>query len=270
MPQLPELPNETLRQIITSIHVDDIDSFASCSKHLRLLCGPVLQLHMERKREYSTISFGCEDQGSSPHAVMLMQEMLENPMTTLYPKKIIIEDCVETVIEYKDWFKWHTDDREVPDIKEALARCSSILSPMLDGCPYIETSSKGQWKQEIFEGNEYTAVAFLITMLPNLMSITISGTGLYFYQLMDIVSEIAAAKRMTPESFHPLQMLDTVRLEPQGDYTACYDLFEAFTELPSMRLLAGKTIDGCGCGWSNMNGKRIDDEDKNGHGQDVT
>lgn len=50
MSRLLSLANEMLVQIVASTDVEDIDSFSSCNKHMRLLFGDVLQLHMERKK----------------------------------------------------------------------------------------------------------------------------------------------------------------------------------------------------------------------------
>lgn len=263
MLRLLDLPNETLLQITTSTHVDDINSFASCSKHMRLLFGPVLQLHMERKRKYSRIGLGRpHSQIRSPHAIMLLRDIFESPAITLYPADVVIGDCEENLEYWPDWSEWHHEEGKA-EISEAIAQCSGVLSAKLDGCPYIEKSDKPQWKEEICAGNEYTAVAFLIRMLPNVKSITISDATIYPDRLVEIVSKIAAAQRIAPEIFHPLQKLDTVRLERcSNNFEACYDIFEPFAELPSVRTLAGRKVEGWDCDWSGQNENTSDDEDE--------
>lgn len=81
MPQLLDLANETLLQVIACIHVEDIESLSSCNMDIRSLFRPVLQLHTERgKKNYSTTSFGrSHSQIRHPHPVMLLRDSLECP-----------------------------------------------------------------------------------------------------------------------------------------------------------------------------------------------
>ena len=240
MPQLLGLPNETLLQIIASTHVEDIESFSSCNKQMRLLFGPVLQLHVERKRRYSKIELGRpHTHVRSPHAVMLLRDVLESPMIAHYPTEIVVRDCVE---ELGDWPEERGEEGKA-EISAAITQCTGMLSADLNGCPYLGSSEPHRWKQEICEGDEDTTAAFLVALFPNLKSITISDAKFRPDRLVRIVSEIAVAHRKFPESFHPLRKLNSVRLERCcASFQARYDVLGPFAELQSVRKMTGKMV----------------------------
>lgn len=264
MPQLLDLPNEILLQIIAPTNVEDIESFSSCNKRIRLLFGPVLQLHMERKIKYSKTELGCsQTQTRFPHAIMLLRDVLESPAVALYPRTVVIGDCVNVSDNYwPDRVPAHRQEA-ILEIKDAIARCTELLSAHVDACPYIPMSDKLGWKGEICNGNEFTALAFLIMLFPNLKSITISDVRFYLGRVSDAVKNIAAAQQDLRESIHPLQKLTTVRLERSSQgFQAWFDFLEPFADLESVRHLAGRMVHGLTRDWGNWYDDDDFDEDK--------
>ena len=261
MRQLLDLPNETLLQIIAPTNIEDIDSFASCNKHMRLLFGPILQPHMEKKRKHSLTELGQPNSRiGSPHAVMLLCDVLQSPDIAHYPMKIVIGDCVDRVGARPDW-SFARRMKGMTEIRDAIAQCTDLLSAKLDDCPYIKKSDMQDWKQEICAGNERTAVAFLITLFPNLKSIIISDASSHPNRLLEVVSKIAAVQQKIPESFHALQKLATVRLEGSSEaFYTHYDLFKPFAALKSVRKLAGTMVQSWECDWDNEDEDKSDDE----------
>ena len=266
MPHLLGLPNETLLQIIASTDVEDIESFSSCSKHIRLLFGPVLQLHMERKRRFSKIELGRpHTHVTSPHAIMLLRDVLESPAIAQYPTKLVIGDCVDKRYDWPDWLKERQEEWE-NEISAAITQCTGILPAKLYDCPYIRQSEMQDWKLEICGGDEETIAAFLVTLFPNLKSIAISDTKIYPIRLVEVVSKIAVAHRSSPDSFHPLQKLNSVRLERCCVvFGAWYHVLEPFAELRSVRKISGNMVQGCGDDWGIEEDNESDDEDEDGY-----
>ena len=266
MAQFLDLPNEILLQIIAPTNVEDIGSFSSCNKRKRLLFGDVLQLHMARKTKYSKTVLGFrQTQIRAPHAVMLLRD-LENPTLARYPTKVIIGDCVNTLDQWRNWFPARRQEG-ILKIQDAIAQCTDLLSDKLDACPYIgdpdfSMFETQRWMEEICEGNEHTAVAFLITFFPNLKSITVSDARFCPSRLLDVVYNIAEAQQKYPGNFHPLQKLTTARLERSSQaFQADFYFFNIFADLQSVRLLAGNMIQGSG--WDNWDEDDSYDEDAN-------
>ncbi|CAD6587922.1 MAG: hypothetical protein ASARMPRED_003277 [Alectoria sarmentosa] len=197
---------------------------------------------------------------------MLLRDVLESPAIAYYPTSVVIGDCVDKMCDWPDWYKERREEGKT-EISDAIAQCTDMLSARLDGCPYIRKSNTKDWKLEICAGNEYTAFAFLVTLFPNLESITISDTSSCLDRLVEIVSRIAAAHRKIPESFHPLEKLTTLRLERCSEiFEAWFDHLKPFTELQSLRVLAGKMVLGYECDWGNEieseSESESDDEDE--------
>ncbi|CAD6592744.1 MAG: hypothetical protein ASARMPREDX12_006427 [Alectoria sarmentosa] len=197
---------------------------------------------------------------------MLLRDVLESPAIAYYPTSVVIGDCVDKMCDWPDWYKERREEGKT-EISDAIAQCTDMLSARLDGCPYIRKSNTKDWKLEICAGNEYTAFAFLVTLFPNLESITISDTSSCLDRLVEIVSRIAAAHRKFPESFHPLEKLTTLRLERCSEiFEAWFDHLKPFTELQSLRVLAGKMVLGYECDWGNEveseSESESDDEDE--------
>lgn len=259
MPGLLDLPNEVLLQIIGNTNVEDIESFSSCNKRIRSLFEPALQLHMKRKIKYSKTELGCSQTQINPHAVTLLRDVLESPAIALYPRNVVIGECVDVLDTYwPGWFPGRSQ-AAILEIKDAIARSTELLSAHLDACPYIRTSDKQRWKREICEGKERTSVIFLIMLFPNLESITIFGAS---YCMSEAVENIAAAQQKYPESTHPLQYLTTVRLEQSSQPSGVwFDYLEPFTSLKSVRLLAGKLVQGLYTDYSIMDVDDDSDED---------
>lgn len=261
MPQLLDAPNEILLQIIAYTDIEDIESFSSCNKRIRLLFGPVLRLHVERKTKHSKTEIGLQQSQIRPrHAVFLLRDVLESPAIAHYPAEVVIGTCVNALNDWPEWSLVHHQE-EMIEIGDAIAQCRDLLSAKLDACPYIETSEKQHWKGEICGGSECTAVAFLIMLFPNLKSITISDARFDLGRVSHAVRNVAEAQKTHPEASHPLQKLATVRLERSGPrFQAWFDFLEPFTGLSSVRLLTGRMVQGMHLDWG-FEDETLDEDD---------
>ena len=272
MPQFLDLPNEILLQIIAPTNVEDMGSFSSCSKRIHSLFGDVLKLHKARKIKYSKTVLGLrQTQIKSPHAVLLLRDVLENPDIAHYPTKLVIGDCVNTLDDWPDWSPTRHQE-EMSEINDAIAQCRDLLSAKVDACPYIGTIDDScsrafytqRWMEELCEGNERTAVAFLVTLFPNLKSITISDARFYPRRVLEVVSNIAAAQQDLPQGFHPLRKLNKACLKRSSqDSQADFDFLDVFADLKSVRLLAGNMVHAWGNEWDNGDEDDSYDEDAN-------
>lgn len=269
--QFLDLPNEILLQIIAPTNVEDIGSFSSCNKRIRLLFGDVLELHITRKIKYSKTMLGLRQQIKYLHAVLLLRDVLENPMIARYLAKVVIGDCVNALDDWPDRSPVRRQE-VIMKINDAIAQCRDLLSVKLDACLYIGTLDNPYsrnfdtqpWMDEICEGNERTAVAFLLTLLPNLKSITFSDTRLYPNRVLVVGSNIAAAQQKLPEGFHPLQKLTTTRLErPSQASLEEFKFLDVFADLKSVQLLAGNMVQGSKSMWDNADEDDSSDDDAN-------
>lgn len=267
MRKLLDLPNEILLQITRSTPVEDIASFSLCNKHMHLLFGPVLQLHVERKQKYSKIRLihphtYTHAYTITSNALMLLCDLLESPTIAHYITKVIIDRCVNASC----WLYGFRKSREEGTMlmRKPIAKHKTKLSAELDCCPYIAKSEREDWKSEILAGNEYTAFAFLITLLPNVKSITISDGRFRADRLVEVVFKIARAHRTLPERAHPLQKLAKVRLENcNEDFGTMTSVFKPFCALKSLRTLVGNGLQGSYDDWDNKGESENDDEDEN-------
>ncbi len=225
--------------------MEDIEAFSSCNKRVRLLFGPVLRLHMERKREYSKLIIGIGIGIGIPtrdHVAMFIRDLCGNPAIAHYPTELVLGDYVRGLWECTRRYHPSSVEQKM-GIMDAIDQFTDKSSTEFDNFPYIKKSDEQDWKSDIAGGDEGAAVAFLITLLPNLNSITISGIKRYPGHLVRVVSKIAAAQRETPNSFHPLKKLTRVHFERMTrSYGDCYGLLISFRKLRSVRILSGEKI----------------------------
>ncbi len=208
---------------------------------MRKLFGPVLRLHVERKREYSKLELGAWS-STRCHVMLFIRDLSENPAIAHYPTELVLGDFIEGLSEYTNPFHLSREEQKMR-INDAVARLNDKSCTRFYDCLYIRKYDRLGWISHIAEGDEDAAIAFLITLLPNLNSITISDIRAYPGRLVRIVSNIAAAQRETPNSPHPLKKLTRVHFEriarSFGDW---YGLLGSFRKLRSVQVISGEKI----------------------------
>lgn len=99
---------------------------------------------------YSKTEFGLSQKEftRSPHAVLILRDVLESPAMAKYPAKFIIRDYVDGTNSWPLWSLTRLQSETI-EISDAIAQSTDLLSAKLDACPYIRASDKQRWKGEI-------------------------------------------------------------------------------------------------------------------------
>ena len=230
MPQLIELPNETLEQIIESFHSDDIDSFSICCKHLYALSAAKFPKHKQMKRQYSYTSCSVDRPGTFnvSHAVLLFRAFSGNPDITKYVKTLQLQ-CRDS----------HQVMTNAQDLQEE-------LRAFVQSLPYLTTSQKDKWIQGSLDGLEGRTTALILLMLPCLEKLVLQDS--YGYSLArnanTAIEElmISAAGPGHSTGNMVLSHLSHVELTRDALNPQPTELIHLFAGLPSMRCLRARRM----------------------------
>lgn len=262
-----DLPNELLDQIIAVVPPSDLEAFARSNKTLYTHSRSALDVHFTRRREYSALSWNysaplgeyagtlgveppCEQPIDCRYAKLLLGGLLEKPDLIYYPTSLSIghrEDGSYVNADGEEGI-----DREIVErAKHIHANYTKQFTLMVDSCDLIEADLKVVLGDAICIPNDYhnhmAATCLLMTMLPNLVSVALSGRPDEDCGLHNIVCQIALANRDPRSPYHmmALKLLREYSMEPDGDMDGedvnCYS---PFAMLPSMRSLRGYGVYG--------------------------
>ena len=230
MPQLLELANEILLQIIEYTEVEDIDSFSSCNKRIRLLFEPMLQLHMEKKKKYSRIIVGSTSRtANSRYATTLLRDVYETPIIARYPTEITIR-----LPHHKGHWWDEVDATIVPWVDRMAAD--------MESCSYIEGEDEiHNYKSQILTGDLSATAAFLLTLLPNIRSLCLCGED-SINKMIQVIARIKVHQQDEQQrATIPPQKLTSVFIGHVSGHVFL-NTFEPLCKLPAMRKLQGSRI----------------------------
>ncbi|CAF9927334.1 MAG: hypothetical protein ALECFALPRED_003684 [Alectoria fallacina] len=182
MPRLLALPNEIFLQVIENLSHGGLENFALTCKRILNLSWDAIQ---EKKNTYATISCGDVCQTSTSKGLYLfslLHDILLDDSIAIYITKIIIGDdsCSD------EWCE------ESPELCEILLGIEHELASALRACPYLDNKEANKFMHLIMTGDKDTAVAFLLTLLPNLVSIETRNCSFYStWSLPQIISNIS-------------------------------------------------------------------------------
>ncbi len=235
------LPNEMKFQIIETVAPDDIVNFALCCKLVHSLAIKTLRQHKAGKKRYHFLDFSVvgarvnRDILQPYHQVL---DMVESSRLRLYCKRLEIFNC-------------RLSDEERQSIliqRGALKEIAEVCDKIFDGfiSPYIDEEEMKPWRKRVTDGSISELTCLLLTLLPNVRSMTVLDPMLWGRASADIVNEISRRNQEISSSIH-----DRLSLTKLSQMEIRYDasmpgtsgntgLIEAFMGLPSMRsIVAG-------------------------------
>ena len=129
----------------------------------------------------------------------------------------------------------------------ALADCQEAILAKIEACPYIIGQNKENRIQDTFDGDEWNLEAQIVLYLPNLRSITISGSDKDLYHLKRLISNIASVNTENTQNLStPFSKLSHIKLELQSTDSGAplLEWLSLAVGLPSLRRLSGKAMIG--------------------------
>jgi hypothetical protein len=244
MSPLLRLPTEILLQIIKKVLPSDLENFCRCCKELEGISARALQNHQSMKTRHSTIFCGTSDESltilhSSQHPVTILRAILEDDHYVHYPKEIRIGSCGP-----------HMYDEADPQVKtETLAAIQEVgnqIVALVSKSPYLkDEDTVDRWIKVIASGDGRACAALAISLLPNLRSITMANFSGQDDEMIEMLGGISRASIEAPPAKLPaLSKLSGVRILNSSREWDNFVLLEFFAQLPSMRTLYGKNIEG--------------------------
>ena len=233
MLRLPDLPNETLWQILKYLLPDDVDNFSRAREVFHTIATGLLPKHGQLKSNYTEVSCG-KTNDKTFHPLSLLRDICENSEIVWYVKTMHIEDCTDEV-EYVKGEAWVEARNIAVEHKNEIAK-------LVQNCPYIDVEKQEHWVNRILGCHQNAAVALLACILPCLEGISITNsyqnTGLQF-----LVQKIDQANRRSPGGSHALGKLEWIREESDtSDIFVEMESFTPFSALPSMRRYIGQHL----------------------------
>ena len=243
MPHILNLSNEVLYQIIAATSLHDIESLATSCQTFNILAQPELKRHRELKKKYAKLAFRDRDDSDKAidvHPIYVLRDILHDTALAQYPTTIQIGPFDEY---YHDWLSTDDDIVELEGIRIVAARCDREIQNAIYQCPFIETPEREIWRVQIMEGRGQAIIGLLLTLLPNLTSMTAvpqPEEGLFTQILKRIVEFEQPTHRLAPQALTKLARIDARPYYSVSIMTAHeFDCLPQYALLPSMRTITG-------------------------------
>ncbi|CAD6594078.1 MAG: hypothetical protein ASARMPREDX12_008087 [Alectoria sarmentosa] len=230
MTRFTDLPNEIFHEILGLVLPEDLENFASTCKQISLISGPFLREHRQLIRQYDTISNrGPEEEMRTEYRLRtiptVLKNILDNPRVGRYVKKLHVGAL------HDDWvYRAHhvEEDNSIEGQKDLSEKCTMFAKAACQSdylyCPgYTERN----WETLIQGGDEELLLALLLTVLPNLNTLSIKwypARGPWLDQTV---------KRVPTAAIPILSNLRTVHVDPGSDVHVGFELLSLFSALPS-------------------------------------
>lgn len=246
------LPNELITHIIDEIASADIESFALCNKATYNLCGPAIRRIFEER--YAVIrlgspedlpaSYAFDDPSRGCHPLLFLARILSNPHIAQYPTELQVDIYIEDDEDDED----EIEDPERVTLKNATLTWSSELTSIAANNAWLTGEVRELWQRALLQPkNKFYYLGILLTMLPNLESITSTNMPDEAAPLVDMIWAIAKANQDSSSPVHEkaLAKLHEVALEAHyGELGGELGIYASFAALPSMRSLSRSAIGG--------------------------
>ena len=243
MPHILNLSNEVLYHIIAATSLHDIESLATSCQTFNILAQPELKRHRELKKKYAKLAFRDledSDKAIGVHPIYVLRDILHDTALAQYPTTIRIGPFDEY---YHDWLSTDDDIVEMEGIRTVAAGCDREIQNAINQCPFIETPEREIWRVQIMEGGGQAIIGLLLTLLPNLTSMTSvpqAEEGLYTQILKRIVEFEQPTHRHAPQALTKLTRIDARAYYSVSNMTAYeFDCLPQYALLPSMRTITG-------------------------------
>ena len=252
-----DFPNELIVEVWRQV-VDpsSVENFALTDKRIHALGGRFIKEHNELKVKFSSVPYYVS--GKDSGLAETLRILLQNCRAALYVRELLSEDWPS--------MRESSDDSVQIDHNSFPNETTELSRKLIKDSPLIAEDEIESWLDTIEAGSESAFFFLVLTMLPNLQSLTMNRIYLVESLLFD------AVKRIT-ESGHTeaLSRLTEVRLFAGGyrikDFQVSDWVF-TFASLPSLKLIKAWGIDpDCECLDHNYHN---DDGIGNSHGSEDT
>ena len=244
MARFQDLPNEIVREVLMIVLPEDLENFASTTKHLFLLSKPFLEKHRQLIRCYTTFNShptpcqvqhsGVRDGCSTGPVPTLFKDILNDPRIGRYIREAKFDYLVPI---FSDILRSNISDearalhKQQYDLVDAAVALSEI--------PELRDQHK-RLKDDLpnscYSGGNLLIV-LLLPLLPNLDSLSMKWTGTFGFYLSKIIPHGGVA------GIAWLPKLKTVLVEQGDDILgiSTRDL-QLFTSLPSLKSFTASGI----------------------------
>ncbi|KAL8993514.1 MAG: hypothetical protein Q9169_006284 [Polycauliona sp. 2 TL-2023] len=238
-------PNEILQRIIDELDSADTASFALSSKAMLEVSLRAIEKH--RAEKYSTISFGPPDvheYGTFEvhHPLFFLAKTFSKPSIATYVTEIHIIECTSDPDDQYYCFDDFPDEKAI-QLEQILVNQSHEISVQYS---WLSEARRGEWRSALSSiSNQQHFIGILLTMLPNLESITMTSMSFDCDPIMEIIDIIASANNNPGSPLHGkalTKLLEISLRQPDTEYAEPFGLYAPFTALPSMRSIHGSAI----------------------------
>lgn len=194
MARFHDLPNEIVREVLMTVLPEDLENFASTSKHLFLLSKPFLEEHRHLIRRYTTFN-SHPPPGQGQHTEVrdgfsagpiptLFKNILNDPRIGRYVREANLDDFVPTM---SDLISSNNSDEARALHKQQRDLIDAAFAQ--SGVPVVRDRHerlKDGWPDSSY-GGESLLIALLLPLLPNLDSLSMTWTctfGSYFSEMI--------------------------------------------------------------------------------------
>ena len=258
MPNILNLPKELLRRIIHYVPRFDLLSLALCQKFIYAMTNEHLKQHLALRKRYSSLNFGCFNEeydidtcDDTKSALLFLGHIIEDPEIAYYPTVVRMGGCFpedEPTLD-PDGFK------EIIETRQAfITKHSDFLKTIIRECNFITDEEKESPPiQDLNLRREVVAMAFLLTLLPKLKSLTMQRWSVAdeSYHVRDLFQRVAGANLGITSLGHDraLTQLREFSIDSTREFGDSMELFGQFALLPSMRVLRGHKVAGMQFEW---------------------
>ena len=270
MPSILDLAAELQLLIISEIHLNDIENFTLCSKHIHNLCEARLMEQYARKRSFSTIAVGHIDnliwdedqQIRGVHPILALRDLLAEPQSWQYTKTCVIgymEESDDDVFNFGDQEEAALDDADLQEVVAQFKVDTRLLRKVVEvqRCFYPKRGetelspfpSTTIWIESILSGDMEGAAFLLLAILPNLETLRFVDNfqekwSPHFKNLTKLL-RTALSEQHNTTGINFFSKLTEVGLHGLGEAQGVnHDILEGFMALPSMRKIKGRVTSG--------------------------
>lgn len=237
MTRFTDLPNEIFHEILGLVLPEDLENFASTCKQISLVSGPFLREHRQLIRQYGTLSNrGSEEEMRTEWRLRtiptVLKNILDNPRVGRYVKKLHLG-----ALYHYSLSRAHHEEEEVQEeaqedhrTKVDMFRRAACQNDFLTSSHINERF----WGESMLNCNEDLILVLLLTLLPNLHTLSIRWLDLGG-------SSLALFMKRAPTAAVPiLSSLRNAHLEPRSNRHVYFKELQLLSALPSLKSLSAQ------------------------------
>ena len=225
-----DLSSEIVLLVSKFIQPRDLDNFFQTSKRIRELNAGSIAEHKSLTRTYSHITYHPATALIPRIGTLakLLRDVLTSPRIASYMENFDLQGYNTS---------WNTEEEQRK--KDTLTEPNySLFDKAFEGSKYIPSGEAAEWMESVELGAEDQFLGLLLTLLPNLSILDISGNCLWDWDtfLSDTIKRIS--QDLEPSA---LTMLTCVTLSSSHRQVPLY-IVKYFAGLPSMKQIRAKDV----------------------------